>query len=428
MSHPLYTLPGFMNGNQRISVSESKEAKVTIELQPPATMSGRVVDEDGDPISGCFVTLRHIEFPARGLRIAGMNSSDETGHYRLWGVEPGQWFAAARCPRPALQPRPLSPGPPPPPSIAWLPQIYPSASDYAAAQPVNLTSGTEKSGVDFRMRSGRVYKAGGLLTSAGGDWKQRQDLMVHAQPVAAISGSPGHRLNRVKGTWELLNLLPGTYILTITSTDDKLEKLGLYQRLTVADQDVKADLTLRPPVDVTGRLTIEGDRELHYSSANFALIGEDTPYYPRQPQVKIHQSGTFAITNVPPGRWKVESFTGANAFIKRVLQNGQEVPDGILDVTAGAIGPVEIVFSTRMASIRGAATPSQPVLLASDKDQGQIRRSALADASGTFTFPDLSPGVYRISTNPPSRDGYMRPDAGQKVTVQEGERVTIKLP
>ncbi|MBC7927726.1 MAG: carboxypeptidase regulatory-like domain-containing protein, partial [Bryobacteraceae bacterium] len=354
VSHPLYTIPNSMEGNQRISISESKEAKITIDMQPLATMSGRVLDEDGDPISGCYVALRHIDSPMRGPQIAGMNSSDETGHYRLWGVEPGKWFATARCQRPSLQPRPLSPGPPPPPTIAWLPQIYPAASDFAAAQPIDLASGTEKTGVDFRMRSARVYRAGGLLTSAGGDWKNRQDLMFHAQPVGAVSGSPGHRLDRAKGTWELLNLLPGTYILTMTSTGDKLEKLGLYHRLTIADQDVRIDLTLQPAVDVTGRLTIEGDTRLPLGSVNFQLVGAETPYA-GQPQVKFENAETFVITNMLPGRWKVFSHTIANAFIKRIVQNGQESPDHILDATSGAIGPLEIVISTRVGSVKGTA-------------------------------------------------------------------------
>src|SRR5205085_2356887 len=108
-------------------------AHVSVELTPGGTISGRVVDEDGDPISDCYVQI--FAPPSRGpnqwVGSLGQEQSNEQGAYRVYGIPAGKYHAMVNCGRPAFQPRPLLPAdaPPQPPSMAYPPQFYPGASD-----------------------------------------------------------------------------------------------------------------------------------------------------------------------------------------------------------------------------------------------------------------------------------------------------------
>lgn len=61
-------------------------------ISPPNTglgqiVSGRVVDSDGAPISGAV-----IDFRLESRELVARTASDDTGNFRLGGVEPGEYF------------------------------------------------------------------------------------------------------------------------------------------------------------------------------------------------------------------------------------------------------------------------------------------------------------------------------------------------
>jgi len=149
-----------------VEVKAGEDTSVAIALPPSPIVTGRIVDEDGDPMHGCLVHAR----PAAHLeRETGNGLSDENGEYRVHGLAAGEYFFEAQCIEQPFTPRPFSSGPDPPPATGYPKQLFPLAPDLKSAQEVTLSPGEEKSGVDFRFRPAPVTVVRGSL--AGADWR-----------------------------------------------------------------------------------------------------------------------------------------------------------------------------------------------------------------------------------------------------------------
>src|SRR5580698_3050605 len=64
-----------------------KAGPMELELIPPAAVTGHVLDEDGDPISGCFVEARKAALRNQGV-ISNTPAQAEDGSYRLSQIPP----------------------------------------------------------------------------------------------------------------------------------------------------------------------------------------------------------------------------------------------------------------------------------------------------------------------------------------------------
>ncbi|MFM8534106.1 MAG: carboxypeptidase-like regulatory domain-containing protein, partial [Acidimicrobiia bacterium] len=74
--------------------------KLSVSLPRGSVLGGRVVDEFGEPVANAMVTAWRYAYQtgARRLTPAGQNSRDTTddqGHYRLFGLPPGDYYVSA---------------------------------------------------------------------------------------------------------------------------------------------------------------------------------------------------------------------------------------------------------------------------------------------------------------------------------------------
>jgi len=61
---------------------------VVFKLTPPVVITGRIIDEDGDPVISCEVVAVSRAGGATAGTGVGRASTDDTGHYRMFGVPP----------------------------------------------------------------------------------------------------------------------------------------------------------------------------------------------------------------------------------------------------------------------------------------------------------------------------------------------------
>jgi hypothetical protein len=70
--HPNYPQARFGGVNKSVSIKPGEVAgPVTVELIPGAAVSGRILDEDGEPIQYCFVQPHPAKNPEQAVPIAG---------------------------------------------------------------------------------------------------------------------------------------------------------------------------------------------------------------------------------------------------------------------------------------------------------------------------------------------------------------------
>src|SRR5580698_10207344 len=78
IQHPSYPQARFGGVSKNIEVKTGESAgPVSVELIPGATVSGHIVDEDGDPLPNCFVQVHPIKNPEQGVPLMGTSPSNQ---------------------------------------------------------------------------------------------------------------------------------------------------------------------------------------------------------------------------------------------------------------------------------------------------------------------------------------------------------------
>jgi protocatechuate 3,4-dioxygenase beta subunit len=429
LAHPRYPQSW---RSQTVEVKPGPEpAPVSFEMAPGASVTGRVVDPDGDPIEGCIVHVRSPAASGDGFilpGVLGIRASDDNGEYRVWGIQPGKYIAMARCDAPVFEPRPLSPGPPLPPARAYAPQFYPAGADAKSAATIELAPGMEKSGVDFRMTPARVYTINGRVSS--GEPFDARHLMIFLRPANRAERYDGELrpadFDREKSAFTFPRVFPGSYVIVAFVEGDPEGRFATRRRVDVSDRSVDVDLALLPAADLGGTVRMESGEELP-KSLTIQVLPLDSPG-PNQPApAEVAADGRFTFKSVPPGLWKVQTFGPGTAFIKSVAMAGQEQSGSVVDTSTGG-GQLTIVLSTQTATVRGTAAPGCRIRATFEPDGEMFERREIAvmsDAGGVFQFTGLAPGKYRIYAEAAS--GETSQNDGRIVTVHEGETVTVDL-
>jgi hypothetical protein len=406
-----------------VSPSENPEP-VKIELIPGGTVSGRILDEDGDPLNGCTAQTRRAGHPEQIMA----SSDAESSEYRLFGLLPGKYILAVECTVPVFQPRPFSAGPDPAPSLAYPLQFYPAALDAASAEPIELAAGTEKSGVDFRIRPAHVTQVRAVIAPSSAAW-HGTDLFGGLVRPGDLSGNVFRPMSPdSSGAFRFPQVFPGSYVLLITTFDQE-NRIGGMQRIEVKDQPVNTVIELKHAVDIHG--TVELESGANSANVQLPLISiQLRPEYPADGggisvvDALVKQDGSFTLNSVIPVQWRLY-IGGASVFVKSAWL-GTKVSSGpTLDLSSGSPDTLKIVLSGNTASIHGTAPPGTMVAYRDLDNKLGFRLSVQAEQDGQFRIEGLAPGRYRLAAGE-SFDAIPE-DSGREVTVQEGETATVDL-
>ena len=395
-----------------------------IELVPGAVVSGRILDEDGDPLTGCGVDAH----PAEHRELVVTRGDAEASEYRLFGLRPGKYTLSVRCTDPAFQPRPFSAGPDPPPSLAYPLQFYPAAPDAASAEPVELAAGIEKTGVDFRMRPAHVSQVRAVIAPSSAEWHGR-DLFGGLIPPGDYSGNQfGLMTADLSGNAFLFQqVFPGSYVLLAITLGPE-NRIGAVQRVEMKDQPVNIAIALKHAIDIHGTVELESaanSSKVSLSQIYVQLISE-YPQFITPAGASVKQDGSFTISSVLPAEWHL-SVHGASVFIKSAWLDGKELNARTFDLSSGSADALKIVLSANTASIRGTAPPGMSVAYRNLDDQRLSGRSQTKE-SGEFRIQGLAPGTYRVALVAQGESPDASPEnSGREITLQEGETATMDL-
>src|SRR4029453_17502699 len=72
---------------------------IDFRLPRGSAIAGRIADENGDPLPGTLVQAMRFQTNQgiRQLVPAGTAQTDDRGQYRLWGLNPGDYFISAQA-------------------------------------------------------------------------------------------------------------------------------------------------------------------------------------------------------------------------------------------------------------------------------------------------------------------------------------------
>jgi Carboxypeptidase regulatory-like domain len=372
---------------------------ITFRLLPHGSVSGKIADSDGNPVSGVQVqAIRFIAGAVPVIQPVGWAISAKTGDYRIADIAPGRYYLLATPPaKSALE------------SELLAPAYYPDSPDLARAMPISAPAGVQTTDVDFVLHPARFSTVRGRVMDESGAPLSDSLRLVLTSRIPGCTGATDLRsvpVDRASGAFAVTGVPPGDYVLTAAARDSDavLEGRAIVE---VGDSDVNdVQIAVTQGVAVSGRLTFEAQRPGNAGRLQITLSALDAfAVTPALTSPVSQDAFEFRFDRVAPGRWTLDaSGLPANAYIKSISIGGAEVPDRSLDISLVSPGAVEVIVGMNAGRLEGmvkdlsGSRRASLVMVPAEQRTTAFRsvKTAVSDAAGRFTMDGIAPGDYRL--------------------------------
>ena len=400
-----------------IDLSEGQTAeKVNFTLSRGGVISGRVVDDGGEPVSGTQVTAMRFQFMGGARRLipgGGDGSNDRTddqGGFRLYGLPPADYFVSANNRAGMVMQAEINNTE----ADGFAPTYYPGTPNLNEATRVTLKAGQEMSGANFALVVARMARIRGRALNSRGEPVGRSMLMLApADPMMGMNFSinMSNAMVGPDGSFQFANVAPGRYNLNLRpmGMPGANEEFAVLP-LTVGNDDLD-NVLVTTSLGATAKGVVTTDD------------GSVPTFRPNQVQIfpqpaemstdlmgggptKVNDDFTFEIMSLFERRL-IRASIGQNSgwFLKAVMYDGEDVTDRGVEFTPGrAYAGLEIVFSQKTTDLSGVVSDDRgkPVLDATvvifpaNREQwtyaSRFLRTARPDTNGRYNIKSLPPG------------------------------------
>src|ERR1039457_5894166 len=326
-------------------------------MLPTAIISGRITDEDGDPMSGVRVVVQKKK-PGKATReAAGTEATNDLGEYRLSGLFPGQYWIVA-MPPPDMRDYEKPPEKSPPgtnqsdvqPDPRYVTTYYPGTYDAMQASAITLKAGDEMP-VNLTLTPSRTYRVRGIVTGVTVGRKATVELIPKAgDSVRSSAVGPD-------GQFEVLGVASGSYLVRASAGMDS-QPLTAHQDINVVAADVEGvKLTPLPSFRLSGYLRVEGGASGALSQYSVNLRVPDDPGFFLAldffgANAPVDRLGNFEWKNVIPGNYVVQMYggDGQGFFLKSVTLGGRDIATGF---TASGPATLDLLVSYKGGTVEG---------------------------------------------------------------------------
>ena len=479
--------PALVNDNAKrsgeMTVAEGEVTEgVDFEVSSGGVVTGKLTDAEGRPIIGERIALKFLDgpddSPVSGAASFGnrMYTTDDRGIYRIFGLRPGRYIVSAGKESDQI--------------ASFLTQrakrvqtYYPGVTEESKAKPVQVTAGSEASGVDIQFSStdkgfvisGRVldsqnkapianamvaYARVKKVTTDQTNATDDDDADIHISTSgAAVSVLPGgFTTTNEKGEFRFNAVSPGNYKLEATSIGafagtggsqfyadpvffevsssnlDKLE-LKVHRGAAIAGVVVIESADSQDSLDRYGQLVLMAmviDSATKSFSSGNAIVGAD---------------GTFRLGGLKAGKvsFRTFSMSARKPGILRIERNGVEVQSALEIQPNEEINGLRVILAPATNAIRGRVTVQGGALpkgaqisvrarlagsMSSDSNtDGDPGQTADVSPNGSFVLESLLPGTYEllVSASVPGERGPRMVTATQTVTVTGNGPVEVDV-
>jgi len=375
-----------------------------IRLVRVATISGTVLDEDGDPIPNATIKLFRRSFVqgehARRFIGGWAAVTDSHGRYTVPVEDSVEFLLAASWMEGGIPQQYVRP-----------PQFYPGVADPPDATRFSPHPGEHIGAIDFRLvrrpaltLSGRVMLPPGIQV---GDDSFRLRVTSAANPFDAIRAE-----NLGPTVWPhyfaIGSLTPGTYTVTARLSAGGRQYKAT-RRVQIGDDAVvpELNLTLEPGIELTGQVSVVGPDAAKHPVQYVTLVSTTDDIRATQTlRVPVTSDGGFRFPNVVADSWDVGVAPIAEgSFIKAIKLGDEDVLMRPMEITSSTAAQLKIEVSTRGATVEGDVSdpgdrPARAeVILAPTgkyRDMPRFYRSVTTGANGHFKLTGIPPGSYKL--------------------------------
>jgi uncharacterized protein (DUF2141 family) len=422
-------------------------------LVPTAVISGRVQNEDGEPLPWANVTA-HRQVYDNGKRTFTPKqnvATNDRGEYRLFDLPPGTYLVSAT----------FHPGNNGNRGFVkqdfeaektYVPIFYPSSTNSAKAEKITVRAGEEVPSIDFILQEVLAYRVRGHVVYAGITPPGRKNAQTMAQLTPrdaendVIDYSRGDRsFVKADGSFELLGVLPGAYALTAQMFGEN-ERHFAAQKIDVGNANVDGlQIILTPGTPIAGHVHWDGSSGLQNLDIHLVLHNVESEMF-YGGSATVLADGSFNFREVNDGTYRVISLgLCPDCYLANVSYGGFDSAQAEIKVRHATDSSLEITYSSRGARVQGTVSDSDglpsagvSVVLVPDVTQrGDTRlyKSAQTDQRGQFIIRGIKPGDYKLFSWQDVEEGawedpdFLKPfeDQGQTVTLQAGDTKSFNI-
>jgi len=412
--------------------------KIDFALPRGGVVTGRVVDQFGEPQPGVRIQAQRYVYQPGGVRRLVMDGSsgtggspvtDDLGQFRVYGLMPGSYILSAT---PTFVQVAVMPGPAT--SIAAsnadgddgnITTYYPGAASPDEAQAVTIGVGQETA-VSFALLSARLSRVSGSVRTSQGNPPGR--VLVSLRTQAGSGMSTMGAMTLPDGSFSFNNVAPGEHfidvrpgpntsgITTIPGAPTAPEEFASVP-FTATGQDISGlVITTGLGATISGRMIFEGSSPPPAAMPYRVSVTPSEPSSPSMGPVAqdngvVDRSGYFQIRGaigkvlfrlstvnapMPPG-W----------YFKSVMLNGVDITDTPYDAKPSTnVTGLEVTLSDRQTMFSGAVVNFQgevvknflvvifPATVREDVVPTRFTRIARPNPQGRFDVRGLPPGDY----------------------------------
>ena len=431
-----------------------KMTAVDFKLTPHGIVSGRIVDEDGEPLSWVQVSMVRYRFAngRKQLVPMGGSSTNDLGEFRIFGIAPGRYFLSAaynnRMMWDGTQDRSAAGAP----EQAYLPTYFPGSTDPSGASAFDIGPGQHISGIDMRLSKMRSTRVRGRVVNMTG--VRQQGIMVNLAPKDSGMYSLANRAmaQGPQGRFEFRGVAPGSYVLTAVIPDGQV-MYSARQAMDVGAENIEnLTITLAPGMQVGGNLGVEGSGAAAFDRTAVRLMlmpanSDGMMMFGPAANDRVKDDGSFRFPNVSPDRYQIRVMGLSDGYyLKSVRVGDQLAADDVIDLSSGAAPALQLTVAEGAALVEGAVSNDKQepvtgatVVLIPEKESRRSRyefvKSATTDQNGRFTVKNLDPGDYRAYAWEDIEMGsWLDPDVikpveskAKKITLRERGKESLDL-
>ena len=421
-------------------------------LAPNAVITGRVLDEAGEPVRHAQVTL-YADNHQQGrdqILTAGNAQTNDLGAYEFPSLSPGTYFlSVSATPWYSTHPPPSSPAQSGSGAgsnsetavdrsldVAYPLTYYSDATDADSAAPIPIAGG-ERLQIDLQVSPAPALR---LRFHVPGDAQHGYRFPQFEQSTfdgsTFVQTTGGDMVS--PGVVEINGLPAGHYNIRFPGQNGGLQMNGV--DLTRDNEQI--DASAAEPlgqVHVSAQISGEGTNLREF---RVALRGPGRMFAAVQ---KLDEKGQAELEGVPAGRYGVLVFGARKLYsIAQMSADGAQVVGHTVTVAAGASVSLTLTLVSGNAEVQGieerAGKPfagAMVVLVPKHPEgQGDLFRRDQSDLDGTFDMRAVVPGEYTVIaiengwdldwSQPGVIAAYAR--HGQSIRVQEANGKALNLP
>jgi protocatechuate 3,4-dioxygenase beta subunit len=421
---------------------------ILFRLTRAAVITGILTSESGEPLTGAMVaalrkpTEDEIEDQNRGARqrqfvTVGASRTDDRGQYRIFGLNPGEYYLRATdltYPDAAfgleqdywVQQNMGS---------EYAPAYYPGTAQLGQAETISVRAG-EETQADLSLQRIKYVEISGEVIGLKGPEKGAWVSLTSTGTESSEIDEGHNNTTDEKGHFTLKGVPPGSYILAAyqRSEDGDSYNVSGRQKIEVTEES-KQSVTLYVGLGANfdGRVIVAGSGE-RPRELGLVLSSPDGDH---EAWTRPKKDGTFDMRSVPDGTFALQVYgLESGWFIKSAKIGAHDILEEGLEVEKGATGGrLEVVLSSACPQLEGAVIENDQPLTGArvritpepENFYNKFRASSTkTDQMGHFSFNCVPPGKYRVvAKSPPSEGIDPIKSEPQSVTLAEGDHKSI---